>query len=283
MSRLPAGLHVINLDDSGKRLAAVLDSYDAHLAGSGIALDRFVAVGADEVARQAVPGRLSWPEKACFVSHARCLQAAAERTPGRHVWVAEDDVVFGATTVARVASALRTLEGTDWDVLLTDVFATEPFGMVELYQLWRRAMREGAVKVFDLRTLAFAGATSYLVNAGSVEKLLALYRGQARLDLGVDIWLKALAGSGRIGCYGVMPFATSVAGSPSQIQPDGSGGHLAWWYAFRWAIWDDADLARVDALLDGLEQSFDDADARRVGRILGGMLSPRWEPYLQRK
>ncbi len=282
MNLLPEAIHVINLDRSPQRLQAVLDSFDRHLGGSGVALNRFVAIDAAEAEALAVPGRLSWSEKACFLSHARCLEAARVGARQSHVWIAEDDVAFGPQTRQRLASALEALQGRDWDILFTDLFATEPHGMIELFQLWRRATRDAEVRLLDLGKMAFASATSYIVNAGSVDKLLGLYRTCASLNMGVDIWFKELAGTGQAGCCCVVPFATTVADVQSQIQPGHSSGHLAWWYAFRWLLWEGTDPASLDPLLDHLERGFADPHAARAGRILGGMLSPRWEPFLRR-
>ena len=279
MSRLPDAIHVINLDAAHERLAVVTRGFDRYLSGTSLALNRFVAIDAAEVERRAIPGRMDWGGKACFASHAQCLQAAANRAAP--VWIVEDDVVFGPGTIPRIEAALEILDGREWDILFTDISVTEPHSLVELFLLWRRRAGAGSVQVLDLREMAFAGTPSYLVNPRSVDKLRGLYVGCESLDAGVDIWMKKLAGSGQVICCCIFPFATTVATFPSQIRNDYQE-LTTWWTAFSRMLWDGDDPGAFDGWLDTLEQGFVEADAARAGRILAAMLSSRWANHLAR-
>lgn len=274
MNPLPRAIHVINLDRAAERLAGVVRSYDAHLRSAPVALNRFVAMDGEQAAKRAIPGKLSWAEKACFLSHAQCLRSAADGN--RPAWIAEDDVVFGRHSWRRVEEALVEIGDKPWDILHTDIYATEAHGMIDLFRIRRELLAQGRTKVLDLGSMAFAGATSYLVNASSAGKILSLMQEYRELDMAVDIWIKYMAGTGKLICLGVFPFATSVADAPTQIQPEASSAHLGLWTAFRWLMWDETDLDVLDRRLSELEASFVDAGSARLGRILAGMMSERY-------
>ncbi|AKC85898.1 glycosyltransferase family 25 protein [Pseudoxanthomonas suwonensis] len=268
---LPRAIHVINLDRARERMASVVRSYDAHLGDSGIALNRFVAVDAAEAARLGTPGTLNWAEKACCISHGRCLQAAAD--PAYPAWIAEDDVAFGPWTLRRIREALAEVGDRPWDVLLTDIYATDVHGMVDLFRLRRRLLAERRTKLIDLRGMAFASATSYLVNASSIPKVIGLLQERTQLDMVPDIWMKTLAGAGKLICLGVFPFATTVADTPTQIQPESSSRELGWWTAYRWLLWDGTDPAWLEGKLAALETGSRDPESALLGRILAGTMS----------
>lgn len=268
---LPRAIHVINLDRAHERMAAVLRSYDAHLGGSGIALNRFAAVDAGEAARLGTPGTLNWAEKACCISHGRCLEAAA--VPGYPAWIAEDDVAFGPCTLRRIHEALAEVGDRPWDILLTDIYSTDAHAMVDLFRLRRRLLAERRTKLLDLRGMAFASATSYLVNASSIPKVLGLLQDSTHLDMVPDIWMKARAGAGELICLGVFPFATTVADAPTQIQAESSGRELGWWTAYRWLLWDHTDPAWLEGKLAALEAGRSDPESLLLGRILAGTMS----------
>lgn len=270
---LPRALHVINLARAGERLDAVLSSFDRHLAASGIALDRFAAIDAAEAERRNTRGALVWAEKACFLSHAASLAAAAVADAGRPAWIVEDDVVFGPQTLARVEAALELLQGQPWDVLLTDLYVTDVNDMLELFRTQRRLAGEDKIAVLDLAGMAFAGATSYLVNPAKVAELAARLAQYEVIDLAIDIWFKREAGANRLRCHALFPFATTVADTPSQVQPSSLSRQLGWWNAYRMLLWEQTDPAHLEGMLDRLEQGFTDPRSAQMGRIVGGILS----------
>ncbi len=268
---LPRALHVINLARAGERLDAVLSSFDRHLAASGIALNRFAAIDAAEAERRNAPGALTWAEKACFLSHAASLAAAADaRSP---VWIVEDDVVFGPQTLARVEAALELLQGQPWDVLLTDLYVTDLNDMLELFRTQRRLAGEGKIAVLDLAGMAFAGSTSYLVNPAKVAELARRLAQYEVIDLAFDIWFKREAGAKRLRCHALFPFATTVADTPSQVQPSSMSRQLGWWNAYRMLLWEQTDPAHLDGILDRLDHVLTDKRSAQLGRIVGGILS----------
>lgn len=268
---LPRALHVINLAHAGERLDAVLNSFDQYLAGSGMALNRFAAIDAAEAERRETRGSLTWAEKACFLSHAASLAAAADA--GRPVWIVEDDVVFGPQTLARVEAALELLQGQPWDMLLTDLYVTSVHDMLELFGTQRRLADEGKVALLDLAGMAFAGATSYLVNPAKVVELAGRLAKYEVIDLAFDIWFKREAGAKRLHCHAVFPFATNVADTPSQVQPSCLSRQLGWLNAYRMLVWEQTDPAQLDGMLDRLEAGFTDPRSAHMGRIVGGLLS----------
>ncbi|MCD9027916.1 glycosyltransferase family 25 protein [Luteimonas sp. BDR2-5] len=261
-------LHVINLDGANARLADVVAGHRRHLHPAGIGLTRFRACDRAEADALRIPGGITPVEKACFVSHARCLRQAVR--DGAMPWIVEDDVVFGASTVQRVRSALQALDGRPWDILFTDTQLTDVHAVVDLFRAWRGIGDSGRTRLLDLTGMAWIGASSYLVNPASVPRLLACIEAARSLDLAWDIWLKVVAGQAGFTCLSVFPFATTTAGLPSQVQSDPVAAQVAWWAAFGRMTWEHADADALDALFARLGQP-DDPHARGLGRIVAAM------------
>ncbi len=270
---LPNAVHVINLDCATARLEGMLAGFDSHLAGSGLALNRFAAVDVAYVQAAAVPGALRWAEKACFLSHARCLASATGgNTP---VWIVEDDVLFGPATLPRLRAALDRLAGQRWDVLATDLLIVEPHGMIDLFRMSRDAQATGRTDVLELDNMNFIATGSYLVHPDAIAPLLTRMRALSRLDMAIDVWLREEMRQGRLISRAVLPFATAADWARTQIQPEAARRPLAWWTAFRRLLWQHDDRDALDRHLQALEDEYAgaDADARRLGRILAGMLA----------
>ena len=66
-----------------------------------------------------IKGRLRPAEKACFLSHRKAVEANV--TDIDHVFILEDDVIFGRMTCGIIERSINFLQRLDWDILFTDV------------------------------------------------------------------------------------------------------------------------------------------------------------------
>jgi len=214
MSELPTNIHVINLDSATERWASVVTSHALHVADSGIQLVRHRAMPGAEAKDARIAGRCSWPEKGCYISHLRCLEAQTNKQETS--WIAEDDVIFDLNTIARIEGALRVANKIHWDVIFTNVGLEAPVTTIKCLPGAKEL--KNAVALADLRGTAYYGTYSYLVNPKSVKKLSEYIRISGAINTPIDILLKHLCFSGRIYVFVTAPFSSSLSGAPSQIQ-----------------------------------------------------------------
>ncbi|SKB76963.1 glycosyltransferase family 25 protein [Luteibacter sp. 22Crub2.1] len=229
MEDLPRFTFVINLAGAHDRWHAVDKSHALYLRPE-VELRRIEAVNAQDIDRLRVRGTISVSERACFMSHLRALDIAANEGPGPY-WIAEDDVAFGPSTLPLIKSLLERLRGASWDIVLTDVIVARAPDMLGLW-MRRRALPPGSgPETFGLDRIAFGGMTSYLVHPRAVPRIRRLMRLSAALNLPWDLWIRAMARRQQLACFATLPFLTRASESPSQIR--GEEMHMAWWGVFR--------------------------------------------------
>ena len=110
--------HYINLDSAIDRRAA-LEANFTQCARQGWKLNRFSAINDAAVEKDQLPGKRSWREKACFLSHKNAIEAQAD--DGRHFMVMEDDAQLGMTSLEIIEGFLAENRNAEWDLLFTDV------------------------------------------------------------------------------------------------------------------------------------------------------------------
>jgi GR25 family glycosyltransferase involved in LPS biosynthesis len=249
----------INLDRAVERRAAI----EASLANTpSLRAAPFAAVTASEAAHR--PGKLTPPEKGCFLSHLRVIEQAVEDP--EPLLVLEDDAVVSPRFPDIAAQALSQ---PDWDILFTDVGVGATSAMLKLVKAKHELAAAGEFRLIDLAGLPFFASTAYLVRPQAKAKLLAALREQVELDLPYDLFLRRLVNTGRLKASVCLPFATSVVEvGGSQIQADQHAFADLTFNTFRRLMYVDADLD----LTRRLAQPLLDRAARDPGAELTGLL-----------
>lgn len=264
----------INLDAENDRRTSLEQNFERR-ADPGWRLNRFSAIHGKTLPHLP-PGSLSNSEKACFLSHREAIRHGC-KTP-EHFFILEDDVWFGPRSAELILEAISRLQSSHWDVLFTDVCIYEPAVMLELFLRRRQTDESQWPELLDLRTFGFAGATAYIVNHQSANRLLAQLDSIKIMDTPYDLLLRRWATTGEIQAWCVFPFATSLSGfaENSQIQPEQTKHIELFWNMYRRMICADADHPEINQLIDlSLDTQFRDGGAELFGTLVGCVLSEK--------
>lgn len=257
-----------------------LESNFAGVSHGAWALNRFEAVDVAQVKQLAVAGVLRDSEKACFLSHRGVVaKAASTRTT---VFVAEDDVQFGHQTFAAIDDflALSAQNQLSWDIVFTDICVPLAETMVQLIRLRQQLEPSKRKQMIDLNNIIFGGATAYLVNGASAQKVHALLEGCERLDVAYDIQLRRLIHEGKLKAYCLFPFLTTLSADAeaSQIQASSTQMTDLIWNTFRRMVWQERQLDQVNGDIQKISQLCLDDESEKFGLILGALLSKAFVP-----
>jgi GR25 family glycosyltransferase involved in LPS biosynthesis len=265
-----------------QRQSARRERVEANFRGTGHRgweLAHLNAVDAEQVTSSAVQGRLSAPEKGCFLSHLVALQST--RASAEHIFLVEDDVLFGQNTFSAIDAALQMAANLEWDLMFTDVCVPSIHAMVNLYMLRRELAPKNQSKLLPLNSIPFAGSTAYLVNGKSKDKLIALLTENQALNVPYDLTLRRLVQQSRLTGFVIFPFATSLSSfaDASQIQGNEATkvADIAW-NAFRRLVWAEASVENATLNLDSIGDQYFDPECRAFTRILSCMLSANFQP-----
>jgi GR25 family glycosyltransferase involved in LPS biosynthesis len=218
---------------------------------------------------------ISLNERACFASHVRALdQSLANEQP---VLILEDDALFGPQSFQIIRDCLQGLQNTEWDILYTDVCIPHPSAMLEFFQLRKVLIGESRWQLFDLSQINYAGATAYVINGRSKQKIHALCKGLPQLSLPYDLQLRQWVQTKILKAFTVFPFATTLSTYAESSQIQSSEGQIIdqAWNNFRRLIWVGADaLPQVD-LVDAQTRLVLHSDARseRMAAIMATVLA----------
>lgn len=268
--------HFINLDRAADRRASIEASFSAHKTAQWH-LNRYPAVDVPYVQRHAVSGTLRDSEKACFMSHRRLIgdQIGAEEA----VLVLEDDARFGASTFRHLDHFLATVSDTlTWDILFTDIAIVDPKTMIDLVTMRRELAPTNATRVLDLAGLPFAGATAYLLNPHSIEKIYGHLETATPLDIPYDLFLRHLIWQGKIRGHVLFPFVTTVSdwAESSQIQLHDTAYTDLIWNTFRKMVWIDRDIEQARAAIHTIDREVCDDESRLLGTLIAACTSSRF-------
>src|ERR1019366_4437824 len=132
--------------------------------------------------------------------------------------------------------AIRTILGlssrANWDLMATDVCICNPLQMIQLLALRRK--QPDRVDIMDLKSLAFAGTTAYVINHERKARVLATLKAMVPLAMPYDLLLRRLCHDDQLQMRVIFPFATSLSchAEGSQIQTAGSAVTERLWNAF---------------------------------------------------
>lgn len=228
--------YYINLDKEVERRSLLEDSY-LRFIGRNWPLSRIAAIESNSELIKNTTGALTASEKACFESHKLALKESA-KTLG-HAYILEDDAMFGSFSFNVINECLNQLEGQEWDILYTDISVPHPASMIEFFLLKTQLAKESKWRLLNLDAVGFAGATAYIVNSSSKEKLLSVLTSAKQLNVPYDLLLRNLIHQKSLRAFVIFPFASTLSkiADQSQIQPTRSQATELAWNAFRRLVW----------------------------------------------
>jgi GR25 family glycosyltransferase involved in LPS biosynthesis len=271
----------INLAKATDRKARLEHNFDQTKQGQW-ALSRFNAVDVEQVRSWAVQGRLKETEKACFLSHRSIIAQQATSDAGESMLVLEDDALLGTQTFAALDEFLENSKRNhlEWDVVFTDICVPLAETMVQMIRLRSQLVASQRTQLIDLKQFVFGGATAYLVNGASINKLHQLLQSEPQLDVAYDIYLRKLIHQGALKGYCLFPFVTSLSSEAeaSQIQSQGTQVTDLIWNTFRRMTWRERNVSLLDGDIQAIREACHDDEAEKFGVILGSLLSKSFVP-----
>ena len=271
--------HYINLKAATARRARLEAQVQALPPGQWV-LQRFEAIDADSDECRLAQGRISEREKGCFLSHKALLTQMLHSGVEIPFMVWEDDVLVGPSAHGAVERFLAQAAPSTWDILYTDLIVPDLGSMLELLTKSRKLRPRQEVEVLDLRGRSFAGASAYLVNPRSLQKVVAALDSVAALNEPVDLLLRRFIHEGALSARALFPFVTTVsdASLQSQIQPDADTGTDLAWTLFRRLMWSECQVESLYPMCNQLSSLHPDPESSVMGVITAALISPYFKP-----
>ena len=271
--------HYINLKAATARRARLEAQVQALPPGQWV-LQRFEAIDADSNECRLAQGRISEREKGCFLSHKALLTQMLHSGVEIPFMVWEDDVLVGPSAHGAVERFLAQAAPSTWDILYTDLIVPDLGSMLELLTKSRKLRPRQEVEVLDLRGRSFAGASAYLVNPRSLQKVVAALDSVAALNEPVDLLLRRFIHEGALSARALFPFVTTVsdASLQSQIQPDADTGTDLAWTLFRRLMWSECQVESLYPMCNQLSSLHPDPESSVMGVITAALISPYFKP-----
>ena len=157
-------------------------------------------------------------ETGAFLSHARALEEA--RGGGIPVHILEDDALLSGHVRPVIEDAISGGLFERFDIVFTDTLFTPHLGMLKTLKAVfdaaalpdARPLGLADLQIIDLQTESFSCLTSYVVGAGSIDRVLASLRGE--METGptkpVDLFVRDCVASGQLRAGLLFPFVTSL-------------------------------------------------------------------------
>jgi hypothetical protein len=149
--------------------------------------------------------------------------------------------------------------------------------MLYFFSLRRELLGSGTFQVIDLKGLSLYGATAYIVNSRSKEKMLGLIDGLSSYELPYDIQLRNWVDTGYLKAGVTFPFLTTLSSHSdhSTIQSENSQMADRVLNAYRRLIWMDFEQTQENPMesLSKLDASYFDTQSLFFSQILSVILS----------
>jgi GR25 family glycosyltransferase involved in LPS biosynthesis len=265
----------INLDHKTDRKAGIELNF-ADTKGEGWTLERFPAIDAEFVKANKIPGSLRETERACFLSHKYAIKAHLQSK--NHLMVVEDDILFGHKTCQTIDEAVAKHQHADWDIFYAEVCVPDITNMAALVKMRQQWQQTGQSSILDLRKMVYAGATAYVINAKSKQKVFNLLDKSHTFNIPYDLYLRRLVHEGKLNAYALFPFVTSFSDEAlnSDIREDHEKATDLVWIQFRKLIWQERDLAKEAPTLRAIKESLVDEETEAFATVISAMLSPKF-------
>ena len=204
--------YYINLDRSPDRRANMERQFDAF--GLGRTYRRFAAIdGATWPPRPGIrPG-----ERGIFQSHISVLAEGGKS--GRPIHIVEDDIILSPYAAPAINLIVRNGVIDQYDLIFSETLVPPDLRALRQFKsIYDKAMVAGMgfnlarLQIIDLATIRFSGATSYVVNPRSVERILGIYQEHwAKGPVAAfDFVLREEVQAGRLKAACAFPFVTSI-------------------------------------------------------------------------
>lgn len=267
----------INMDAATERRQSIESNFAA-CSPPGWQLRRFPAVNGRLAEQEGAEGRLSPAEKGCFLSHRGILSQSQD--DGAPLFIVEDDAQFGQQTCKLIDELIEARDPDSWDLIFTDACIPIPQDMISLVQARRLATRDSQLMMFDMRHLAFAGSTAYVVNGRAKSRMLQLLAQAAPLDVPYDLYLRQLIHAGSLRAYLAFPFVTTLSAQADQSSIHGQEEVTMDIVrnAFRRLMYLERNLLASATEIRTISERFGDDDAILAGALLGVMTSSELNP-----
>lgn len=245
--------YYINLWRAEDRRKAIEANLDSVAFSPNLNFKRFEAIDASSHRVSFTRSSLSLSQTACFLSHMDCLGLSVGDNE-RHVIIAEDDVFFSSKTKSLLNEAIESLSD-PWDIICTNIIVFKA-NMAPLLFFRQNLIEKHTFSMINLTKLkmGFAGATCYVVNKFSKEKVYNILNQHNPMEFPLDVLLRNEIRSEQLQAYCIFPFITSISShaETTQIpleQPLPASNHALWNY-FRRQAW--IDVKTEDFSLENL-------------------------------
>ena len=265
----------INLDQAKDRRLALTQNFE-RFALPDWSLQRFAAIDTQAVEKRKITGHLRPTEIACGVSHLDLMRE--KRTESAPFLILEDDALFGPNSCKAMADAVDFLEQKEpWDILFPDLCIAQIGVMAELLSLRRQLMDNAQIRLLDPGRWAFSSATSYILHARAIPKILSAQPKDWTLPY--DLLLRQLVQEGRLRARCIFPFALSLqeTSNASTITPGDETRTGFIWYLFRRMIWRDGDFEQHLTDLESVSHGLS-AETWAYARLWAAMADPSFIP-----
>ena len=266
--------YYINLEDQPERRRLIEENFRLH--GRGVELKRVPAFDVDHVRRSGIEGRITDPEKACFLSHRQAIETSL--ADSSHALILEDDAQISPRSI-EILNRLIAHAGASLDLLFAEACVVSIYDMFNFFGFRRHLKRHDRVELVELKGMNFGGAVGYVVMNHAKKGLLERLNAPAPLDVPYDIWLAQTVSDGRMRASLSLPFLVSMSAESdvTSIQFERDPTMIQCWGAFRRLMFIDFDESAEDPTL-ALRRTaadFPDRNAEYFSDILKVMLAER--------
>jgi GR25 family glycosyltransferase involved in LPS biosynthesis len=225
-----------------------------------------------------IPGSLRSNEKACFLSHKFAIKQNLNAI--EPILIMEDDAVIGKSTCEILDNFIKLGNKFEWDILFTDICVPQPTIMIELIELRKKLSAGNKTQILNLADFVFAGATSYILNPNSLEKVFRLLDAKDSLDIPYDLYLRELIFENKLKGFVIFPFVTTLSNESdtSQIQLDDTANTDLVWNTFRKMIWMDRKIEDSKLFLERINHDVCDEESKQFGTIISACISNKFIP-----
>ena len=262
----------INLDIATNRNEKIIKNLEEN-KGKDWSIERYKANDSTYIKENKISGVIRDSEKACFLSHRNAINQNI--LIKEHLWILEDDARLGVNTSKIVNEIMSIGNEFDWDIIFTDVCITEPTTMIELIKLRNKLTVHKQTQIINLTTINFAGASSYIINQKSINKILNLINEEITINEPYDLYLRRLIYENKVSAFVLFPFPTTISSDAekSQIQLSTTVMTDLIWNTFRKMIWLDRNFEDVNEDLLNIDSSICCEESKKFGTIISACIS----------
>jgi GR25 family glycosyltransferase involved in LPS biosynthesis len=262
----------INLDIATNRNEKIIKNLEEN-KGKDWSIERYKANDSTYIKENKISGVIRDSEKACFLSHRNAINQNI--LIKEHLWILEDDARLGVSTSKIINEIMSIGNEFDWDIIFTDVCITEPTTMIELIKLRNKLTVHKQTQIINLTTINFAGASSYIINQKSINKILNLINEEIIINEPYDLYLRRLIYENKVSAFVLFPFPTTISSDAekSQIQLSTTVMTDLIWNTFRKMIWLDRNFEDVNKDLLNIDSSICCEESKKFGTIISACIS----------